>query len=58
MSFIPEYRKKVMYGNLRTKVIEIIRNLCCQRATELTEQPVIPDGRASCDAADARNVRA
>ena len=35
--FIPKYRKRVMYGKLRTKIGEIIRDLCRQKGFELLE---------------------
>jgi len=41
--FIPKYRKKVMYGKLRKKVGEILRNLCRQRGVELIEGHAMPD---------------
>jgi putative transposase len=41
--FIPKYRKKVMYGRLRKKVGEILRDLCRQREVELIEGHAMPD---------------
>ena len=41
--FIPKYRKRVMYGNLRTKIGEIVRDLCRQRGLELLEGHAMPD---------------
>ena len=35
--FIPKYRKKVLYGKLRRKVGEILRELCRQKGVELLE---------------------
>ena len=41
--FVPKYRKKVLYGKLRRKVGEILRNLCRQRGVELIEGHAMPD---------------
>ena len=34
---VPKYRKKVMYGNIRHRVRDIIRQLCRQKGVELLE---------------------
>ena len=40
---VPKYRKKVMYGNLRHKVGDILRQLCRQKGIELLEGHAMPD---------------
>ena len=35
--FIPKYRKKVIYGRLRSRIGGILRDLCDQRGIELVE---------------------
>jgi putative transposase len=35
--FIPKYRKKVIYGRLRSRIGRILRDLCDQRGVELVE---------------------
>ena len=41
--FIPKYRKRVMYGSLRSKIGDIVRDLCRQRGLELLEGHAMPD---------------
>ena len=41
--FIPKYRKKVIYGRLRSRVGRILRELCEQRGVELLEGHAMPD---------------
>ena len=41
--FIPKYRRKVMYGNLRKDVHEIIKKLCAMRDVKLVEGAVCVD---------------
>ena len=41
--FIPKYRKRVMYGKLRTKIGEIMQNLCRQKGLELLEGHAMAD---------------
>ena len=41
--FIPKYRRKVMYGNLRKDVCEIIKKLCAMRDVKLVEGAVCVD---------------
>jgi putative transposase len=41
--FIPKYRKRVMYGKLRTKIGEIMRDLCRQKGLELLEGHALAD---------------
>ena len=40
---IPKYRKKTLYGRVRRKVGEILRELCQQRGIELLEVKTMPD---------------
>ena len=35
--FVPKYRKKKLYGKFRTRVGEVLRDLCRQRGVELLE---------------------
>jgi putative transposase len=41
--FIPKYRKKALYGQLRRRVGRILRELCEQRGVELLEGHAMPD---------------
>ena len=41
--FIPKYRQKVFYGNMRRKVGRILRELCQQKGVELLEGHAMPD---------------
>lgn len=41
--FIPKYRKKVMYGKVRTDVREILRTLCQYKKVEIIEGAVCID---------------
>lgn len=41
--FIPKYRKKVLYGQLRNDVREIIGTLCKYKDIEIVEGAVCPD---------------
>ncbi len=45
---IPKYRRKVLYGQLRTKVGTILRELCRQRGIELLEGHSMPDHIHMC----------
>ena len=40
---IPKYRRKVLYGKIRRRVGEILRELCQQRGIELLEGKAMPD---------------
>jgi putative transposase len=40
---VPKYRKKVLYGNLRVDVGQIIRQLCRQKEVELIEGHAMRD---------------
>jgi putative transposase len=46
--FVPKYRQKKLYGKLRTKIGEIIRDLCRQRGVELLEGHLMPDHIHMC----------
>ena len=46
--FIPQYRKKVLYGRLRKQAGAILRNLCWQRGVELIEGRLMPDHVHMC----------
>ncbi len=41
--FSPKYRRKVIYGELRKEIGEIIRRLCNEKKVELIEAEVCPD---------------
>ena len=41
--FVPKYRRKALYGNLRRDVGRILRDLCRQRGVELIEGRAMPD---------------
>ena len=40
---LPKYRKKVMYGKLRRRIGEILRNLCRQKGIGMEEGNAMPD---------------
>jgi putative transposase len=40
---IPKYRKKVLYGKIRQRVGQILRDLCQQRGIDLLEGKAMPD---------------
>lgn len=46
--FVPKYRKKVLYGNIKRKVGEILRDLCRQKGVELLEGHLMPDHIHMC----------
>jgi putative transposase len=46
--FIPKYRKKVLYGQLKRRVGEILRSLAKQREVEILEGHVMPDHVHMC----------
>ena len=46
--FAPKYRRKTLYGKLRRKVGEILRELCRQRGVELVEGNLRPDHVHMC----------
>ena len=41
--FIPKYRKKVIYGRLRSRIGPILRDLCTQRQVSLLEGHAVLD---------------
>lgn len=41
--FSPKYRRKVIYGELRKEIGEIIRKLCNEKKVELIEAEACPD---------------
>ena len=41
--FVPKYRKKILYGKLRNRIGEIIRELCRQKDVTLIEGHAMPD---------------
>ena len=46
--FVPKYRKKKLYGKLRTQVGEIMHDLCRQKGVELLEGHAMPDHIHMC----------
>ena len=40
---LPKYRKKILYGKVRRRIGEILRDLCRQKGVELEESKVMPD---------------
>ena len=40
---VPKYRKKIMYGKLRHKIGQVLRQLCRQKDVELLEGHAMPD---------------
>lgn len=45
---IPKYRRKVLYGKLRTRIGRILRELCDQRGVVLLEGKAMPDHVHMC----------
>ena len=41
--FVPKYRRRVIYGQLRRSIGRIIRELCQQQGVELVEGHAMPD---------------
>ena len=41
--FIPKYRRKEIYGKIRTDIGQIIRQLCAYKDVEIIEAHAIPD---------------
>ena len=41
--FVPKYRRRVIYGQLRWRIGRIIRELCQQQGVELLEGHALPD---------------
>ena len=46
--FVPKYRKKQLYGKFRSRVGEILRDLCRQRGVELLEGHLMADHIHMC----------
>jgi len=46
--WVPKYRKKVLYGKVRRRAGEIIRELCGQRDLEIIEGHTMPDHIHTC----------
>ena len=46
--FIPKYRRKVIYGNLRRAIGRILRSLCEQKGVEVLEGTAMPDHIHMC----------
>ena len=46
--FIPKYRQKVFYGQMRKRIGVILRDLCRQRGVELIEGRTMPDHIHMC----------
>ena len=40
---LPKYRKKVLYGNLRQRIGEILRELCRYKGVDMEEGHAMPD---------------
>ncbi|MBW1752309.1 MAG: IS200/IS605 family transposase [Deltaproteobacteria bacterium] len=40
---LPKYRKKVLYGKVRSRLGEILRDLCRQKGVQLEESKTMPD---------------
>ena len=45
---VPKYRRKVLYGKVRQRAGEIIRELCRQRGLEIIEGHAMPDHIHTC----------
>ena len=45
---VPKYRKKLLYGKIRKRVGEVIRDLCRQRGVELLEGHLMADHVHMC----------
>ena len=48
VDIVPKYRKKVLYGKIRKRVGEVIRDLCRQRGVELLEGHLMADHVHMC----------
>src|SRR5271157_774391 len=46
--FVPKYRKKILYGKIRKRIGEIIRELCHQKEVVLLEGHSMPDHIHMC----------
>lgn len=45
---IPKYRRKMLYGKLRSKIGTILRDLCKQKGVDLLEGHAMPDHIHAC----------
>jgi putative transposase len=45
---VPKYRKRVIYGKIRRRVGEILKDLCRQRGIEMIEGHLMPDHIHMC----------
>ena len=43
VAFAPKYRRKVIYGELKKDIGEILRKLCDQKGVEIIEAEACPD---------------
>ena len=41
--FIPKYRRRILYGSVRRRIGEILRDLCVQKGVGLLEGHAMPD---------------
>ena len=48
MIVVPKYRKRVLYGKIRRRVGEILKDLCRQRGIEMIEGHLMPDHIHMC----------
>src|SRR5436309_1733497 len=46
--FIPKYRKKVLFGHIRKRVGQMLKQLCEQKGVELIEGHAMPDHVHMC----------
>ncbi len=46
--FVPKYRKKKLYGKLRSRMGDMLRELCRQREVELLQGHLMPDHVHMC----------
>jgi putative transposase len=46
--WVPKYRRKVLYGNLRRRLGEILKDLCRQKGVELVEGHALVDHLHVC----------
>ena len=46
--FVPKYRHKIFFGKMRTRIGELIRDLCRQKDIEMLEGHTMPDHIHMC----------
>jgi hypothetical protein len=46
--FTPKYRRKAIYGQIRSDIGEIMRGLCEYKGVEIIEGHLMPDSRLFC----------